>query len=581
MAAAAPIYCLAQGGEPPVLETLGPIKDKNVSHLALHGNATVLNQPTRAGLNLPDDSFAAWRTQQPLTSDFGTMAMWVTPLWSDGNQHSHVFATFNWSGPDSSYFALSQGWWEPVGQRKLYVVVSNRELQFCYPPWEFEYTFFLPGQRTMIAATWKAGTPGYVRLYVDGRRICERISPFKGGRHSLSPVYLGSDNGADAEARGRPSNFVIDDVVTSAWPYSDEEIRRAYLQGGGDDRSKWMLAIASNEPQLDVTHERRMMLDEDTHWASSKLEIQRRLDRVAAAGFNIYAPCVWNGSHATFLAKDAPIVPGLDPSNPETDPLRYLIAQAHRRGIAVHPWFYVAMRLGTGFPESFTAGAPDAAFNVQAKPFRDFIVALVLDVAKRYDVDGINLDYVRSNGVCSSESCRTDYAQKYRRSLADDWKLAESGQNVPSLMEWNRRAIEDIVGRISAEARRLKPKAVITIDTVPFDHSRQHQGMDERKWLREGWVDALVNMAYDDPVDIVGVDRATEAITARHELVAVRNYDLVDRSGVVMADYVRLIRTRWPGAGIAVYHYPHMTADQMAGLKREVFSQAATAVWTH
>ncbi len=217
--------------------------------------------------------------------------------------------------------------------------------------------------------------------------------------------------------------------------------------------------------------------------------------------------------------------------------------------------------------------------------FRDFIVALVVDVVNRYDVDGINLDYVRAIGTCSNKECLDAYNRKYGRSLLQDWKSQEQGATVPSLIEWNRRAITDVVSRISSNTRKLKPRAVLTIDTVPFDHSRQHQGLDEEHWLSAGLIDALVDMAYDDPIDIDTLDRAMKAFTPGHQLVAVRDYDwfgdtVIDRSGDVMADYIRLIRTRWPGAGIGFYQYPHLSADQILGLSQNAFSKPATPAWT-
>jgi uncharacterized lipoprotein YddW (UPF0748 family) len=382
--------------------------------------------------------------------------------------------------------------------------------------------------------------------------------------------------------------MVMKDIFTAPRALSIDEIRRAYARGGGVERPKWILAIAPNDGNHDFTHERRVMFDEDTRWASSKLEIQNRIKRIKAAGFNVYVPCVWDGAHAFYSASKGPVSPtARDALHPEYDPLAYLIALAHSEGIAVHPWFDIAGRpAGTPWPESYVAGAPAGAFNVHSADFRDFIVALVADAAGRYDVDGINLDYIRAVGPCSSKECVDEYDAKYHRSLLQDWKSQESGATVPSLIEWNRDAVTDIVSRISSRTRKLKPNAVLSVDTVPFDHSRQHQGMDEDGWLRAGLIDALVDMSYEDPIDIDTLDRAMKAFTPARQVVAVRDYDLfgaelAERSGEVMADYIRLIRTRWPGAGIGFYQYAFMSREQVLWLGRDVFKHASTPVWTH
>jgi uncharacterized lipoprotein YddW (UPF0748 family) len=573
--------------EPAATEWLAPEVSDVATRLTLRGTATVLDDKTERGLDLPAGAYAEWRPQRALSTDAGTLSMWVRPLWAAGDQQSHTFATFKWSGSDDSYFALSQGWWEPEGRRKLYVVLSNQQFVFCFMPWTFDYTLYLPNQWTMLGVTWKAGNPGYLRLFVDGKRICERKLAFTGGRQALNPVYLGSDRGSTIEPKGRPSDMVIKSVAAAPWPSADEEIHSAYIRGGGVDRSKWILAIAADDPNADVTQERRVIQDEDTGWASSKLEIQERIRRIKAAGFNVYMPCVWDGAHAFYSTSIGPVSPAIrNAAAPRYDPLAYLIELAHASGVAVHPWFDIARHApGSEFPESYLAGAPQDAFNVQSKPFRDFIVALVIDAARRYDVDGINLDYVRAIGPCSNEECLDGYSRKYGRSLLQDWKDQEAGKVVPSLIEWNRSAVTDIVRRISDGARQAKPKALLTIDTVPFDHGRLHQGLDEASWLQAGLIDAMVDMSYDEPIDIDTLDRAMKVFTPARQLIAVRDYDffgstVVDRSGDLMSDYVRLIRTRWPGAGIAVYHYPHLSAEQRLSLGRGVFGQAAAPAWT-
>src|ERR1700722_12452119 len=183
-------YCRA---EPLAAERLTPSEGDVPARLTLRGTAHVLDGKTEAGLQLPTDAYAEWTPQQAPTTDAGTLSMWVKPLWPAGDRQSHTFATFKWSGSEQSYFALSQGWWEPQGRGKLYVVLSNQQYVFCFMPWIFDYTLYLPNQWTMLGVTWQSGNPGYVHLFVDGKTVCERKISFTGGRHSVAPVYLGSD----------------------------------------------------------------------------------------------------------------------------------------------------------------------------------------------------------------------------------------------------------------------------------------------------------------------------------------------------------------------------------------------------
>jgi uncharacterized lipoprotein YddW (UPF0748 family) len=536
---------------------------------------------------LPEGAHAEWQPERPLTTDGGTLSLWVRPLWAAGDDRSHTFLSFKWTvaaGSPQSYFALSQGWWEPTGARKLYAVVSNQEFAFCLMPWSFDYTLYLPGQWTMVTVAWQAGHPGYVRLFVDGKIVCDRSLNFAGGRTSREPVDLGSDRATGLEPLGRPAQVAIKELIALPKAWSVAEVRTAYLRGGGSERPKWAQAIAAAAPQSKPAHERRIMQDEDTRWASSRTEILRRVSRTKAAGFNIYMPNVWNGALAYF-ATDTGHAAFHDAADPEYDPLAYLLEAAHRQGLEVHAWFIIGRNPGGSvFPESFTAGAPPDAFNIQSTGFRDFIVHLVLDVAKRYDLDGINLDYIRAMGACSNPQCAGAYLRRYGRSIQEDWDAQQQGRTIASLIDWNRAATTDIVSRIASGLKAMRSRAIVTIDTVPFDHSREHQGLDEAAWLRNGWVNSLVYMAYDDPIDVAGIDRAMAAFSPARLVVNVRDYDwcgttAIDRSGDAMQDYVRLIRARWPGAGIGFYHYMHLTADQLGGLSRGSFNSAAEPGW--
>jgi uncharacterized lipoprotein YddW (UPF0748 family) len=555
--------------------------------VALHGGAEPEGQGAQRSLRLPDDAYVEWNPAPPPTTDAGTLSLWVKPMWAAEDSRSHTFASFEWSDAAAGYFALSQGWWEPLGRNRLYLVFANQRYAFCMTPWSFDYQLFSPDQWTQLVVSWQAGNPGYVRLSVDGKALCERKIAFPSGAHLQGPLYLGSDRGAGDQSRGRSAAMLIKDWQLTPLAATPQMVWAAYRAQGGSARSKWMLAATPGEPAASST-ERRVMFDEDTHWADSRLEIQARLRRVKTAGFNVYVPCVWDGAHAFFSSKVGPLAKALlDPLQPEYDPLAYLLAEAHRQKIEVHPWFVVAGRpAGPSWPDSYVAGAPPGAFNVHSREFRDFIVALVSDAAQRFEVDGINLDYIRSIGPCTDAPCAGDYQRRYGREVLKDWQAQESGATVPSLIEFNREAVTDIVRRISVAARRFRPAAVLSIDTVPFDHYREHQGVDERGWLDAHLIDTLVDMSYDDPIDVATLDRAMQDFGAARQIISVRNYELfsdiaVNRSGEVMSDHVRLIRGRWHGAGIGFYHYPHLDAEQEVVLGQGVFTRAAAPAWVH
>jgi uncharacterized lipoprotein YddW (UPF0748 family) len=556
--------------------------------LVLGGAALIDRGAGQAQLLLPGDSYATWSPKAAISSTRGSILLWVKPLWKEGDRSSHTLLTFGWSGEDHSYFALSQGWWEPVGSGRLYAVGSNQDFAFCFTPWTFDYTLFLPGQVTMVAVTWQSGEGGFLRLYVDGRKLCDHPFSAKRERSLAGPIYVGSDRGA-TDQRQRPSGFAVEDLAVYPGVVSDLDIHRAYQAHGGDGRSKWLTAIlhsgggAGTRAAPQSSSEQRMLFDEDPGWAASRLEIQRRVQRVKAAGFNVYIPCVWDGGHAQFTTARAPMsAVAAGGATDGYDPLSYLISYAHQSGIRVYAWFVVVRRVSAEFPAEYYDGAPQNAFNVQNRGFRDFIVALIGDAIRNYDLDGVNLDYIRSLGLCSSDACTQSYRSAFGASLTEDWRRALAGQEVGSIEGWNGAAVTDIVTRVARAARAGAGGKVISIDTVAGDRERRLQGVDEQAWLHAGLIDIVVHMAYDDPVDIDTVSKLRRAIPADRMAIAFRNYDIfgeqaVPRPGALIADYVSLWRQQWPGSGIAFYHYPHLSGEQIAALGSAFAGPAAAA----
>ena len=492
----------------------------------------------------------------------GTVSVWLEPQGGDAGRVPQTVVSFRPPGAALPAFTLSQ---DRSHDPRFYVQLDDEHVLACSPRFKFPYTLFLPDRWTQIVVTWRTGVPGVSDWFVDGKIFCEAGADFTASRRV----------GKLVEPPGSAA-MTVERLSVSDHASTAEEVHRAFLRAGGDVRAKWAIALAQGaDPAASAAaypHERRVMQDEDTHWSTSKSEITRRLQRIQEAGFNVYMPLVWNGAQMFCRSGVAPMSPTIrDPIDPSYDPLTYLLEEAHKRGIQVHPWIYVVGRQPSdAFPAAFVDGAPEGAFNVHSQPFRDFIVAVAADLARQHDIDGLNLDYIRAVGPCTDPACIDSYRRKYGRSLAEDWRTSGTGASVPTLVEFNRNAVTDIVSRISTGVRSLRPHAVLTVDSVMYDYPRSQQGLDEEGWVRRGYIDAVVNMSYDDPIDVDSLDRAASAIGANRLIVTFRGYDIfgadvVDRSGAAMTDYVRLVRRRWPSAGIGVYHYMHMDSNQLAG----------------
>ena len=339
-----------------------------------------------------------------------------------------------------------------------------------------------------------------------------------------------------------------------------------------------------------VLLESRVMFDEDMHWAYSPAHADAILERVKAAGFNVYIPCIYHGGGSWYptsmVAPDTKLVERL---KQQPDPLAYLIKKAHSMGIEVHPWFTVAYRGGDFNPQFAGKGPLEGVYNLHDPAFRDFIVNLILDVVRRYDIDGINLDYIRTVGICTTDACKADYTRKTGGNLAVDM-LARYviGDARTRIQRWQDAAVKDIVARVSIESRKIKPELIISVDGYPPPPGTPPslEGRNEIDWVKSGLIHVIYKMDYGRDIDVIGTDAVRKHLSVPERLITLfANYDWpegqlkISREGALVAAYVEYAQRKWPGTGAAFYIYELMNDDQIKALRAGPFKEDARPSW--
>jgi uncharacterized lipoprotein YddW (UPF0748 family) len=195
--------------------------------------------------------------------------------------------------------------------------------------------------------------------------------------------------------------------------------------------------------------------------------------------------------------------------DPYYDPLEFAIEEAHARGIELHAWFnpYRA-KLGTNYrlaPTNMANRFPQYAYQYGDLIWMDPGAAVVqqqtydviLDVTRRYDVDGIHLDdyfypYPKDGIEFPDGATYNAYRQTGGTLGRDDWRR----QNVNLLVE-----------RLYSGIKAEKPNVKFGIS--PFGIYRPGQpagisGMDQysaiyadpKLWLQRGWIDYMAPQLY-------------------------------------------------------------------------------------
>lgn len=330
--------------------------------------------------------------------------------------------------------------------------------------------------------------------------------------------------------------------------------------------------------------ESRAIYDEEFSWLTKK-SADNMLSRIKKAGFNVLVPVVWHGRGVTWSSKLAPKEPKwtqLNPS-PTYDPLKYLIKKAHLMNIEVHPWFTVVLRQRDFFTDFYDGGTPEKAFDIHNAGFRRFITDLIVEVVKKYDVDGINLDYVRSRGICRCDRCQADYLKRYNRDLKRDIATMRiSADSRTAITDWNCRSMTGIVEGISREVRMTKPNIIISVDSLAGDETWQEQGADSIKWANNGWVDVIYHMDYRKEINVKAIQKATRLLSDPDKLVVlVGNFDgLLPREEGLVARLVSFAQGLRPGGnGVALYEYRFLTDLLIEELRSGPFEKPALPNW--
>ncbi len=200
--------------------------------------------------------------------------------------------------------------------------------------------------------------------------------------------------------------------------------------------------------------------------------------------------------------------------SPFYDPLALAVAEAHRRGLELHAWFNPyrvrhASAKGAVAPDHVSRRRPELVrrygpqlwLDPGEPAVQDYSLSVVLDVVRRYDVDGIHFD---------------DYFYPYKEKDAagneldfpDEASWRRYGARTGlSRDDWRRENVNAFLRRVSQSVHAAKPWVKFGIS--PFGIWRPGnppsvQGFDayanlyadSRKWLANGWLDYCAPQLY-------------------------------------------------------------------------------------
>jgi uncharacterized lipoprotein YddW (UPF0748 family) len=200
------------------------------------------------------------------------------------------------------------------------------------------------------------------------------------------------------------------------------------------------------------------------------------------------------------------------PPVPYYDPLQFMIEEAHKRGMEFHAWcnpYRANFNINSAsiasnhitriHPEWFLTYGDKKYFNPGIKEAQDFVITVIRDIVRRYDVDAIHMD---------------DYFYPYRipgKEFPDAATYSQSGSKL-NKDDWRRSNVDSIIFKIYKAIK--EEKKMVRFGVSPFsvwrNRDKDPKGSDTRAgmtnyddlyadillWLKQGWLDYVAPQIY-------------------------------------------------------------------------------------
>ncbi|HEY9783358.1 MAG TPA: family 10 glycosylhydrolase [Leptolyngbyaceae cyanobacterium] len=249
----------------------------------------------------------------------------------------------------------------------------------------------------------------------------------------------------------------------------------------------------------------------DSEVLNSQQNIVEAMEFLAQTGFNLVFPVVWSKGFTVYpsqIMRDNFDV-AIDPRYQDRDPLAEVINAARRVGLKVIPWFEY------GFASSYNLNggmllekkplwaARDRNGNLLKKngfewmnaldrQVQDFLLSLVLEVVKNYDVDGIQGDD-RLPALPSEGGYDQGTVERYRQ---------EFNQNPPQnpkdrqWLQWRADILTDFLAHLYQEVKAVNPNLLVSIAPSVYDWGLKEYLQDTKTWMERGIVDIIHPQIY-------------------------------------------------------------------------------------
>lgn len=199
------------------------------------------------------------------------------------------------------------------------------------------------------------------------------------------------------------------------------------------------------------------------HTDQKKIQLINLLDALKGMNINVVIFQIRTECDALYASNYEPwshYLTGMQgtPPNPYFDPLEFAIDEAHKRGMELHAWFnpYRAVRevgsysihsshVSLQHPDWILTFSNFKMLNPGIPLVRDYVSNVIMDVVRRYDVDGIHMD---------------DYFYPYppnQITNQDQQTFQQYPNGFTNIADWRRDNVNRLIKQINDSVQAVKP----------------------------------------------------------------------------------------------------------------------------
>ncbi|HEY9866488.1 MAG TPA: glycoside hydrolase family 10 protein [Candidatus Obscuribacterales bacterium] len=278
----------------------------------------------------------------------------------------------------------------------------------------------------------------------------------------------------------------------------------------------------------------------DSNILYSPQDLTSGLQRLKSLNFNTLYPTIWQGGYTLYPSSVAQEVFGVtvdpNPGLKKRDVLQEIVTQGHQQDFNVIPWFEFGFmapansELVKKHPNWITQkqdGSVIKKEGVEARvwlnPFhpevQQFILNLIAEVVKNYDINGIQFD---DHFGLPAEFGYDDYTIKL-------YQKEHNGQS-PSAdfyetywVRWRADKINQFMKKTFETIKSIKPDCIVSLSPNPLHFSLPAYLQDWFTWERKGWIEELVLQIYRSDLNrfITELERSEVTLAKNHIPVAI------------------------------------------------------------